>query len=262
MEYIKVGAACVRPLKGNPPENAEKIVYFLRKAKEEGADLVLFPECSLTGYGTENADALALFPDDENIQRIEAAADELNMAVCFGYIEKAPGSLYICQELYCDHKKTLYRKTHLGSREQAVFNEGNGFPVSESKGVIAGMQLCWESHLPQISAAYRKQGAQLLLFPYASGMSGEKCRENWSVHLPARASDNGCFAIACNLLSETKGGGIAFWDPKGRMMSEYFGNEEKLLVCEIGGELPRELFEKGEETMRSISYFDRARDIF
>ena len=262
MDTLKIAAVQICPTKGDPQGNAEKIKGFLKQAKEEEAKAVLFPECSLTAYATEKAEELALPNDDPCINDIEAAADDLDISVCFGYIEKTPGAMYICQEYYCDHKKTLYRKTHLGSKEQLCFKEGDLFPVADDENISIGMQLCWESHIPQISSLYRKKGVQLLLFPYASGMSREKCRENWNVHLPARASDNGCFAAACNLLSGEKGGGIAFWDPKGRTISDYFGNDEKMLVCEIGGTLPRELFEKGEETMHSLSYFDRARDIF
>ena len=262
MKELKAAAAQIRPDKNDPEGNAKKHIAFMEKAKDEGAQLLLFPECSLTGYASKGAEELALPVDSEYIKSIEKASDELGLAVCFGYIEKRDGGLSICQEIYSEHKKTLYRKTHLGLSEQLYFEEGSSFPVCEIKGVRIGMQLCWESHIPQISACYRKQGAELLLFPYASGMSGEKCRENWSVHLPARASDNGCFALACNLLSEEKGGGTAFYDPKGKLISSYFGNEERMLFCETGGTLPRELFEKGEETMHSISYFDRARDIF
>ena len=114
-------------------------------------------------------------------------------------------------------------------------------------------------------------------------MSGERCRDNWQVHLPARASDNGCFAAACNLLTEVlevspesvtsggtstenkmRGGGLAVWDPKGRLIASFFGTEEKLITAEIGGELPRDIFLKeqqglAEHDMHALSYFDLKR---
>ena len=269
MNDLKLALAQTRPEPGNIENNAKTAAGYMRLARERGARFIVFAECSLTGYAPEKAAELALAADAPEIRSIEQLADELGIAVCFGYMEKS--GPYISQELYCGGERTVYRKTHLAGREQAFFIAGNSFPAAKIRTgsadghgsaeatVTAGMQLCWESHIPQISAEYRKNGAQLLLFPYASGMGGAKCKDNWSVHLPARASDNGCFAAACNLLGAEKGGGMAVWDPKGRLTAEYWGADENMLFCTIGGELPREIRSEGLETMHSISYFDRAR---
>ncbi|MBR6237314.1 MAG: hypothetical protein IKR16_06210 [Firmicutes bacterium] len=306
MTGIKIALAQICPVPGDESANAEKINAYMKEAADGGAELVVFPECSLTGYAPERAAELALSigtgpdgaaelalsigdgPDGAPgigggpISAIEEAAEKLGIAVSFSFMEKSGDKFYISQELYCGGERTVYRKTHPGSREALYFAAGNEFPVSLSP-VCCGMQLCWESHIPEISAEYRKQGAQLLLFPYASGMSGERCKENWQVHLPARASDNGCFAAACNLLTkdvktgvhqtgaagsgnaeDLRGGGLAVWDPKGRLIAQYFGTEETLITAEIGGELPRERFLKekqgiAEHDMHTLSYFDLKR---
>jgi len=263
MNDLTLGIVQIRPERGNADDATSKILSRLSTAKTQGADLVLFPECSLTGYRTEGAQSVALDYEDRRIKEIEDKAMDLGLGVCFGFIEKEGSSLFISQELFYEGKSIVYRKTHLGSKETGVFTEGSTFPMMEVRGVLTAMHLCWESHIPQISALYRKRGAQLLLFPYASGMSGEKCRENWSVHLPARASDNGCFAAASNLLMDTGGravgGGMCLWDAKGRAVREYYGDDENMIICTIGGELPREAFASGTGSMHNISYFDKAR---
>ena len=296
MTGIKIALAQICPVPGDASANAEKIKAYMKEAADGGAELVVFPECSLSGYAPERAPELALSLGDGQdgaqkqapgigggpISAIEEAAEKLGIAVCFGFMEKLGDKFYISQELYCGGERTIYRKTHPGSREALYFEAGNEFPVSRGP-VDCGMQLCWESHIPEISAEYRKQGVQLLLFPYASGMSGERCKENWQVHLPARASDNGCFAAACNLLTkdvktgahqtgaagsgnaeDMSGGGLAVWDPKGRLIAQYFGTEETLITAEISGELPRERFLKekqglAEHDMHALSYFDLKR---
>lgn len=252
--------AQTRPVPGDLRANAEKISAYIREAAEKGADLVMFAECSLTGYAPERAAELAVNADDEVLCGLRTLSADLDIALCIGYMERAEGAFFIAQELFCGGKSTVYRKTHLGTKEALFFSAGSAFPMADSP-VITGMQLCWESHIPQISAVYREQGVQLLLFPYASGMSGDRCMENWSVHLPARASDNGCFAAACNLLlpGRAPGGGMAVWDAKGRITARYSGTDERLMLCDIGGLLPRET----EESMHDISYFDRVRkDLF
>lgn len=268
MKILRLAMVQIKANEDNPEENKEKIKGFLNHAKKENASIVLFPECSLTGYAPARAEELALDENNEIIKEIEKTADELGVAVCFGFMEKAKekGSngkgFYIAQELYSNGCKTKYRKTHLGTREHDYFDEGCDFPVNVCEDVKIGMQLCWESHIPQISGTYRSKGTELLLFPYASGMCEDRCKENWNIHLPARASDNGCFAAACNLITDKGGGGMAAWNARGRIISDYYGRDEKLMICDLGGELPRDLFAAGQETMNSISYFDRARDIF
>ena len=261
MEPIKVAAVQLFPER-RAEDTAGKHLRFLRQAAKAGAALVVFPECSLTGYAADAGVLRPLSASDELIRALEAESDRLGTAVCFGFVERDEPRPHITQELYFRGGRALYRKTHLGTREEAVFAPGDAFPVLAAPRP-AGMQLCWETHIPEISAALRRQGAELLLTPYASGMSGEKCRDNWAVQLPARASDNGAFVIACNLLfpprageSVPRGGGIAVYDPKGGRLASYFGTEERLLLCDLAGPLPREL-PAGD--MHAISYFDRVR---
>ena len=245
---------------GDPERNAATICRMLRDAAMQGAELMLFPECSLTGYSVENAAALALEGTSAPVRAVEAQCRAETVTACFGYIERTESGLAITQELFDGAQATLYRKTHLGSREQAVFRAGDVFPVAE-KPLKTGMQLCWESHIPEISALERGRGAELLLVPYASAMHGEQCRRHWMVHLPARASDNGLFLAACNLPFPARngvpgGGGMAVFDPKGACAASYFGAEEHTLLCTLSGPLPREL-PPGD--MHAISYFDRKR---
>lgn len=277
MKELKLALATVMPVSEDTGEGQgpEKLMKYMREAAEHEADLMVFPECSLTGYEPGRATELAIDPDDSKAEMIRSLSDELDLGVCFGYMERSGNSLYITQELYSKGSLTRYRKTHLGSSEKEVFTEGDSFPTGciyvKGDPVKIGMQLCWESHIPEISSAYRKDGAELLIVPYASGMSGEKCRENWSVHLPARASDNGCFLAACNLLMNRdgiRGGGAAVWDPKGRMIAGEFSMDESIIFADIGGPLPRDKYVE-ERTgcrkpdMHEISYFDKVRrDLF
>ena len=263
MKTTRIAIVQVKPEINALEKNTQKLLDFLEQAVRGEASLVVFPECSLTGYSTKDARDLAIDPENEAVLKIREYCCEHRIAACFGYVLKEGDNLYIAQELFSGEQSICYRKTHLGSKEQQVFTAGECFPVLKAP-LTTGMQLCWESHIPEISASERKQGAELLLVPYASMMSGERCSENWSVHLPARASDNGCFLAACNLLFDPeeegkpyRGGGLAVYDPKGRKIAEYFGTEEKMILCDLEGVLPREI---PEGDMHNISYFDRKRE--
>ena len=260
MNTIVLSLVTMESLPGKPEQNVQKMISYLEKANKDHATLVIFPECSLTGYDPENAMNYSLKMDDHFILMMEEKASTFDMAVCFGYMERlmAETKPFITQELFFQGKRIRYHKTHLGTKEEKCFQSGVEYPVMDIS-VTAGIQLCWESHIPDISTALRQKGAELLLVPYASGMSGERCRENWMVHLPARASDNGVFLAACNALFpgkplSSRGGGLAVFNPKGKELTSYYGAEEQIITCQLSGMLPRE-YPRGD--MHHISYFDQ-----
>ncbi len=261
MKKIRIALAQMAPGRETVPGNAQMILHYIHQAKEGGAELLLLPECSLCGYPSGGGPVQGIIPEDPLIRGIRKAAGKCSVAVCFGYVEREGDCLYITQELVSGDEIIRYRKTHLGTKEKKVFSEGSRFPVAQHP-VRAGIQLCWESHIPEISAAEREKGAELLLVPYASPMTGKRCEENWIVHLPARASDNGAYVAACNLIipagegsEERRGGGMAVWDPKGKRILSVFDTCDKIAFCDLEGPLPREC--SGD--MHHISYFDRKR---
>ena len=260
MNAITLSLISMKSLPGKPERNVRKMISYLEQAGKDHVSLVVFPECSLTGYDPENAMSHSLGTDNDLIHMLEDKVSELDLAVCFGYMEHSQDDAkpFITQELFYRGKRIRYHKTHLGAKEEKYLQSGEEYPVMDI-GVTVGIQLCWESHIPDISTALRQKGAELILVPYASGMSGERCKENWMVHLPARASDNGVFLAACNTLfpdkaHSSRGGGLAVFDPKGRQIASYYGPEEHILTCRLSGMLPREY---PREDMHHISYFDR-----
>ena len=94
MEKLKLAAASIMPSSG-----AEKITALMREAAEDGASLIFFPECSLTGYEPDRAAELSIVPDDcESAESVRKTAEELGIAVCFGYMERSGDKLYITQK--------------------------------------------------------------------------------------------------------------------------------------------------------------------
>jgi len=266
------------PVPGKTDENKQFILEKINAEAERGADIVCFPEACLTGYMVSHtagytadyasvhtgscsagyAAGIAVRSDDASVAEICAAAEEKNVVVSFGFLETCGNQFYISHMITGHGETVCYRKTHLGSREKGVFAPGDRLVIYQAGDLKIGVCLCWESHIPDIAAYYRERGIQLLLVPYASGMRGERCREFWRVHLPARASDNGIYAAACNGLitrSGEKGCGLALFDPKGNEIASYYEENEMSVMCRIGGTLPRER----EEDMKHISYFDHRR---
>ena len=256
MRHMRIGVVQMMPHLGDASANIAAMRGFMERAAAEGCDLACFPEACITGYSTAQASEVALAADDARLSELEGCAYELGIAVSYGYIERYDGELHIAHVVSGREGHLVYRKTHLGSRERGVFAMGNELPVAVVDGVCVGVQLCWEANIPDITTVYRTKGAELVLMPYASGASGARRRETWERVLPARASDNGIYVAACNLLGKSGGGGIAVFDPKGRVLASHYEPGEALVVCDFFSELPRN---GSGDDMHNISYFDRRR---
>lgn len=260
MEDILIAAVQMRSELGDYAANIATMERIMRRAKEEGALLVLFPEACLTGYSMEHADEVALAADSAEVRRICDLADYLGIAACFGFIERDAdtGALFMAQPLHVDCETMRYRKTHLGPSEASVISTGDSVPVIDVYGVCVGVQVCYETHFPELSAMQRAQGAQVVLMPFASGIGGEERRASWQKYLPARALDNDMFVVACNALRDEagQGGGIAVYDPQGNDCGGYFGTDECVFLADIGGLLPRE---RANASMSGQSFFERRR---
>ena len=276
MKELIVAAVQMESIFGDARANADRICKWMGEAVREGAQLVVFPECCLTGYSTARAREVALSDDDSVAVELERYASKLGIAVGYGYIERnglANDPLmqsaladdgekpYVAYVVAGPEGRLVYRKSHLGSREQQAFTAGNELPVARIAGVNIGVQLCWEAHIPDITTTLRAKGAQLVLMPHAVGIDIARRMELWSRYLPARAYDNGLFVVACNALRRNEegsvvGGGVAAYGPDGACIAECESAEEDMLLVRVGGELPREVPDVG---MRGASYFDRRR---
>ena len=263
MDQLKISAVQIESTIGDPQANADNIDGWIERACDEGAGLVFFPECALTGYSTERAPEIALEADDPCAKALERRALDAGIALGYGFVERDPseGALFVTYVVASPQERLVYRKTHLGTRERKVFAHGNDLPVAHIGSAGVGVQLCWEAHIPDITGVLRGKGAQLVLMPHAGGPGGARRLETWSRYLPARALDNGLYVAACNALRRTAddtigGGGLAVYGPDGTALAQYDGTDEHMVTVSIGGTLPRET---PDGDMHTISYYDRRR---
>lgn len=259
MKDIRLTLVQMNSRAGDPEGNLERMAEFVEDNSD--SDIICFPEMCLSGYTTDDPGRFALTPDDSFVLKVHELAENSGTAIVFGYLEIDGDSVCMRQEI-ADGSGTAkyYRKSHLGAMESKVFKAGDDLPVFDIKGVKTGLQLCIESHIQDISASLRSKGAELILMPFANGITGERRRSSWYTYLPARASDNGLFVACCSAIGDNGygaqfGGGTIALDPKGNTIAEYYGTDPHSITLEIGGKLPRD----GPETMSNISYYDRRR---
>src|SRR5262245_8674427 len=111
---IAVAQTC--PVKGDVPANVEEHLRLARVAASEGAQVVLFPELSLTGYELGLADALAFTEDDPRLAPLLDAAATHATTLIVGAPVRIGSWLHIgAFLLFPDGKNAIYTKHHLGA---------------------------------------------------------------------------------------------------------------------------------------------------
>lgn len=242
MRDLRIAAVCMHAAPGDIDGNLEKTEAFVAEASRQGAEVVCFPELSLSGYGLRDPEALCP-PDrvEEAVGRITGMARAHETVILAGLIEwpKEGGPCITQIVAGPDGLLGRYRKTHLSPSEKDAYRPGNEFGVFPSGDMLLGVQLCYEAHFPEISTFMGLKGVRVVFIPHASprGEPEEK-RESWLRHLPARAFDNALFVVACNQVGSTDLGfsfpGVAMvLNPAGRIVAEYAGNRENVLVADL-----------------------------
>ena len=224
------------PAGSNALENFDVIRQFAEEGKAVGCSAVCFPEAFLTGYFPNCAGELALEKGHSLLSQIGDLARSLQLDLLVGFMEKEENRIFLTHGIWhCDGTRDFYRKTHLGQKEQKIFSNGDRLKVfSLSCGLRIGIQLCVETHFPEITQTYSLDGAEVIFAPHASPMAAEKRRDLWIKYIPARSYDNRVYMACCNLWDTDRfGGGCLVTDPSGDVRLSAFENIPGLFSFDV-----------------------------
>jgi predicted amidohydrolase len=229
---------------GDVVGNIARIEAFLREAAARSVDIVCFPELSVSGYNAGNTS----LPEPEPIpgpstDALMALARRHSVTFLAGLLERgANGVVYNTQlVLWPDGGFDTYRKTHVPTTEIGTWSQGAELGVFSHPKARFGVEICYDSHFPEVSTALAERGAELLLLPHASGgpETVEEKRARWLRYMPARAYDNTVYAAVCNQVGDNGAGrcfaGVTFvCDPLGRVIAEAsHGDQEEMVVADL-----------------------------
>jgi predicted amidohydrolase len=230
--------------------NRKAIRAKLREAAEQGAKLVVFPECILTGYGFDSAEEAWPFAEKlpgESSEIIAKDCRELNIWCVYGMLECGGDRFFnSCALIGPNGFVASYRKIHLpilgvdrfttpGDRPFAVHD------VGDSGGLKIGINICYDGSFPESSRVLTLQGADLIVLPtnWPTGAKGAV--------LPitlARAIENHVYYMGVNRIGEERGfryiGSSRIVDFNGQLMASSPGDEETILYAEIDPQKARD----------------------
>ncbi|MCL4148858.1 UNVERIFIED_CONTAM: hypothetical protein GTU68_017364 [Idotea baltica] len=174
---------------------------YAKKASDAGAQLLLFPEASLTGYNNslKVTQSIAQNAFGDAAGEIADICRSNNLAIAYGFAEKDGSKTYNSVQLIDANgdARSLYRKTHLwGDQDRTLFTPGGDLvAVIELNGWQIGMLICYDIEFPENVRRLSLEGADLILTPTAL-MSPWTTVANKVV--PVRAYENQVFIAYAN----------------------------------------------------------------
>ncbi len=240
----------------NSCDIAQNIAKIMDIVSRRRADYYVFPESFITGYSSNRDNIKTITLDDVRLEQIRTMAVEQNCHIFVGANIACAERRYIGY-LHIHQKIDVYYKTHLGIKEESLFDSGAALKVFD--GIVpTGVSICIESHFGDIAQSLRLRGAEILLVPFASPKVCGGRQKLWRKYLPARAYDNQMFLFATNLTGLANGlvfsGGMMAVDPRGNIIYEHYDDAEHVAIVEID-----ESAVAAARARSKINYIDRRR---
>jgi NAD+ synthase (glutamine-hydrolysing) len=260
---LRIALAQIDPTVGDIDGNAAKVADWIGRAREGGADLVIFPELAIPGYPAEDLYLKRHFVEAGNRAVQELAKGVTGIVALVGFAEPAAGggdgyrqAHNALAVLAGGGVREVYRKLRLPN--YAVFDEQRYFaPVDEPRmievaGTPVGLTICEDVWVEGPPASVEVgAGARLIANPSGSPYHRGKGREREEM-FAERARAYGAHLAFCNLVGgqdELVFDGHSFViDPDGNVVARAAQFEEELLFCDVPSSGAAELREPLEDS--------------
>jgi 5-aminopentanamidase len=235
MDKIKISTAQFEHKNADKTYNLSVIERLSRQAAQEGANVIAFHECSITGYTfarhlskAQMLDLAEFMPNGASILTLTEIAKKNNIVILAGLFEKDDGD-NLFKTYVCVDKNGLvakFRKLHPFINPHLT--AGDSYCVFELLGWKCGILICYDNNIIENVRATKLLGADIIFMPHATmctpsprpgagfvdpklwenrendptslrlefdGMKGRAWLMKW---LPARAYDNSIYAVFSN----------------------------------------------------------------
>ncbi|MGF1580925.1 MAG: carbon-nitrogen hydrolase family protein [Gemmataceae bacterium] len=195
---------------GDTEVNLQTILNGFQEATRNGARLVVFPECAVTGYAFESKEeawAIAEAVPGPTTEAIIEACRAADAYVIVGTLEQeeATNDLFNVAVLIGPEGVIhVYRKLHLPYLGVDRFTRPGNIPfaVQDIGGLRVGMTICYDGSFPEAARSLMLQGADLVALPtnYPTG-----AKITVQTFATARALENQVYYACCNRIGHERG---------------------------------------------------------
>jgi predicted amidohydrolase len=233
---------------GRIDANLDRALAKLHKAAQNGAELVIFPECALSGYcfrSLEEAAPYALAWPGDFWKALHDSCRALEVTAVIGFLEAYRGQYHNSALLHgplADGRDgAVYRKTHLPTLglDRFITPGAQLVTCQTPRGVIAPL-ICYDIRFPEAARVLGLQGADIIALP-TNWPEGAESSPDFITR--ARAWEGRVYVLAANRVGVERGrrfiGRSQIVAPTGEILAEAGGSEETILYADLDLSLPR-----------------------
>ena len=232
--------------------NVMAIVSYIQQSAQQHADILLLPECFITGYELPISNEEALSDESPYLQTICDAVKSYGVGVVATALtkgkDKPRNTAFVIDK---DGKIIMkYSKVHTCDfADEACLESGNEFKVCDFHGIKLGIMICYDREYPESARILMMKGAEIILVPNDCESMAPRIQA-----LSTRAYENMVGVVMANPNGINAGCSCAFspicWDEQGKCV------DNTLLLA---NELTEGLF-FAEFDMQALRYY-RAHEV-
>jgi omega-amidase len=223
MNELKLALCSFDPLEGDFDLNVQRCADSIRRAAQYGAQWIVFPEMTLTGFEMKLAECpqSGIPGQSPTLDAFTQLAQQLNMGILFGAVHQGTESKPLNELIAIQAQGQClgrYAKMHPFSlgREHEYFASGDQLQQIQLQDWTAGLSVCYDLRFPEL---YRPLAADCALLVNIACWPARR-KAHWELLCAARALENRCYFLGVNRtgtdslgLDYVRSSGI--WDPDG-----------------------------------------------
>ena len=231
---MRICAAQLGAVRGDIAANVERHLAIIDLAASQGADLILFPELSLTGYEPTLAGELATDADDPRLEAFQSLADARGIIIGVGLPTRSKSGPQVSLVVFRPLERRLtYSKQRLHADELSWFSSGDEQLVIDAGGHRLAPAICFESLQPEHAAAVVDLGADTYLASVAKPHRSVVVAHQ---HYPAIARRHSMIVLMANCVGPcddfVAAGRSAAWTERGRLAAELSEQDEGIVLID------------------------------
>ena len=229
---MKVGLAQTKPISGDVAANITQHVKLINLALSGGADFVLFPELSITGYEPTLAKELATTTDDARLAVFQEISNQKQLTLGIGAPIKTAAGITISLLLFQPNRQCeIYAKQYLHPDEEPFFVRGQNTTGLVGDKIIAALAICYELSVPAHAETAFRRGAEIYMASVAKAAEGvnkaaERLAEIARLYAMTVMMVN-CIGPCDEMIC---GGKTAVWNNKGELLGQLNDTTEGILL--------------------------------
>jgi predicted amidohydrolase len=229
---MRIAIAQIEAVKGNIEKNIENHLKWIKQAIQNDADMVVFPELSLTGYEQDLAESLATDQDDTRLDEMQNLSDKNKITIGVGLPTRKEKNVFVSMIIFQPHKERItYAKQYLYPPEKSVFTAGKNPLVLNFETEVVSPAICYEA---SNKAHYEYASQNNATIYIASVLSSTGGIEAELKKLSDIAKNKKMVTFMANYIGKSGGyecaGRSSVWNEKGELIGQLGDKNEGIII--------------------------------